>query len=258
MLESPESGSLPSTKRGNVTIGRRVLLTGEGLIGLAQQFHGNDVRVIVTHGASIAARVQVEAGQLSFPLLSGEVVAPSCFVLILPPRSIVPIRFAAARVDSTGIASLAPLGIDSAALLRCDVAEMPLGRSGLQQLLRAPALAELDADKTVAREIVRARRLLHDHFYLPAPVGRVAMQVDLAAETLIRRFAQAYRVSPKQYCHRARLFEAVLRLLAGGAILETALAVGFNDLSRFYQQFRRILGATPGTYATIKKRQDAP
>jgi AraC-like DNA-binding protein len=110
----------------------------------------------------------------------------------------------------------------------------------------------------VAPEITAARKRLHDLFYLPAPVQRVAAEVGLAAETLTRRFSQAYKLSPKQYCHRARLFAAVLRLLAGGAILETALAVGFNDLSRFYQQFRRLLGATPGTYAAIRKRQDPP
>jgi AraC-like DNA-binding protein len=73
---------------------------------------------------------------------------------------------------------------------------------------------------------------------------------------LTRAFTLAYGVPPKQYCNRARLFEAVIRLLSGVPIIEVALASGFNDLKRFYAQFRQLVRATPGVYAHVKKRQD--
>jgi AraC-like DNA-binding protein len=79
----------------------------------------------------------------------------------------------------------------------------------------------------------------------------------MAPETLARRFADAYRITPKQYCHRARLFDAAILLFDGASVLDAALRAGFNDLTRFYTQFRRLLGGTPGAYARIRQRQDA-
>jgi AraC-like DNA-binding protein len=48
--------------------------------------------------------------------------------------------------------------------------------------------------------------------------------------------------------HRARLFDAALRLLHGASVVHSALHSGFGDLTRFYRQFRRLLGATPAAY----------
>jgi AraC-like DNA-binding protein len=101
-----------------------------------------------------------------------------------------------------------------------------------------------------------ARERLHDLIAHPAPVRATAASLGIHADALTRAFGQVYGVSPKEYCHRARLFEAALLLLTGAAILDVAFDAGFNDLSRFYAQFRRHLGTTPGVYARVGKRQD--
>jgi AraC-like DNA-binding protein len=108
----------------------------------------------------------------------------------------------------------------------------------------------------VATAVRDARRALHDLIAHPAPVRAAARQVDLAPATLARRFSHAYGLSPKEYCQRARVFEGVLRLLAGMRVIDTAFTAGFSDLSRFYVAFRRIVGVTPGVYARVKNRQD--
>lgn len=250
--------SLAGTRRGQLTVCRQVLPARDGLIGLRQVFSGSDLRVVVTHEASVVALVQVEAGAVTFPLASGEVAAPRRFLLALPPRGIVPIRFHGASVRSDGIADFAPLWSGKAALWPSALCDMPLSRGAVRALLDPAAATLLDADAAIAPAVVRARALLHDQLALPAPVRVAALRVGLAADTLTRLFSSAYALPPKQYCHRARLFEAVLRLLSGRSILETALAVGFNDVSRFYRQFKRVVCATPGEYAEIRKRQDAP
>lgn len=250
--------SLTGTRRGQLAVHRQVLPAPDGLIGLRQVFSGSDLRVVVTHEAAVVALVQVEAGAVTFPLASGEVMAPRRFLLALPPRGVVPIRFHEASVRSDGVADFAPLWSGKAALWTSALTEMPLGRAAVRALLAPEAATLLDADAGIAPAVVRARSLLHDQLALPAPVRVAALRVGLAADTLTRQFAAAYALPPKQYCHRARLFAAVLRLLAGRSILETALSVGFNDVSRFYRQFKRVVRATPGEYAGIRKRQDAP
>lgn len=250
--------ALAGTRRGQLAIGRQVLPARDGLIGLRQVFDGSDLRVVVTHQAAVVALVQVEAGEVTFPLATGELVAPRRFLLALPPRGVVPMRFHAARVRSDGVADFAPLWLGKAALWESSQAQMPLSRGAVQELLDPAAATLIDADAAVAPAVVRARALLHEQLARPAPVQLAARRVGLAADTLTRLFCAAYGLPPKQYCHRARLFAAVLRLLSGQSILETAFTVGFNDVSRFYRQFKRLVCATPGEYAEIGKRQDAP
>lgn len=253
--------SLAGTRRGQLAIGRQLLPARDGLIGLRQDFDGSDLRVVVTHQATVIALVQVEAGAVTFPLATGEIPAPPRFLLALPPRSVVPMRFHSARVRSDGVADFSPLWSGQAAFWPTAQEQMPLSRAAVQALLNPAAVARptrIDPDAAVAAAVVRARVLLHEQLALPAPVRFAALRVGMAADTLTRLFSAAYGLPPKQYCHRARLFEAVLRLLSGQSILETAFNVGFNDVSRFYRQFKRVVRTTPGEYAEIGKRQDLP
>jgi methylphosphotriester-DNA--protein-cysteine methyltransferase len=118
-------------------------------------------------------------------------------------------------------------------------------------------LALLDSDALVSPSVAAARVRLHDRLRERAPVRKVARDVGLDVDALTRAFARAYGLGPKQYCHRARLFDATLRLLGGAAIARAALDAGFNNLSRFYAQFHRLLRATPGIYARAGKREDS-
>lgn len=254
---SSSDGAVPTTRRGQVVLERRILRARDGLLGLHQRFCGDGQRVIVTHQAALIAQVQIERGQVEFPLAAGVVLAPERFLLVLPPRCVLPIRFRDASVHSDGVAGALELPDAAAQLVSCSLAEMPLDRVGALRAAAAPRLSALDADAGVAPAVVAARRCLHELLARPAPIQAAARRAGLAEGTLTRLFVRAYGLPPKQYCHRARLFAAVLHLLGGAAILDSALAAGWNDASRFYRQFRRLLGTTPGTYAAVRKRQDA-
>ncbi len=247
--------TIPETLRGNVRLRREVVPARDGLVALRQSFAGEGVRVVVTHGASLLARVCVERGRVSFPLASGEIDAPPVFLLALPPRSVLPMAFHDALVESTGVGAFAPCLSTGPALLRAVHDAMPVDLAGVREAARAERVADLDADRNVAPAIKRARTALHDALAIAAPVRAASRAAGVAPETLSRLFTRVYALGPKEYCHRARLFEGTLRLLSGKQIAETAFATGWGDLSRFYTQFRRVLRATPGVY-TIKKRQD--
>jgi AraC-like DNA-binding protein len=217
---------------------------------LAQTFRGDGTRVVVTHAATVLSEIRVCQGSLSFPLASAEIDAPPRFLLALPPRSVLPMRFVGARVDSCGTARFeppafaAPLFVAGASL-----ADAPAA-------WRSACCTWLDADLGVATAVRDARRALHDLIAHPAPVRAAARRVNLAAATLARQFSRAYGLSPKEYCQRARVFEGVLRLLEGARVIDAAFTAGFADLTRFYVAFRRIVGVTPGVYARVKNRQD--
>lgn len=213
--------------------------------------------MVVTHGAFLVARVEVLAGRMVFPLASGEICAGERFVFFLPPRSVLPMRFDEAEVVSTGVAGFGAVALNEAVALADEGIADRIDKAEVGRLLRAPVLHSLSADDGVAALWVLARRMMHEALAHPAPVRHVARSLEIPVETLCRGFSREFGLSPKQYCHRARLFEAVLRLAAGATIVESAFAAGFGDLKRFYQQFRRIVGTTPGEYARVKKRQDS-
>jgi AraC-like DNA-binding protein len=240
------------SQRAGVRIERKLVPAGAGLVGLAQTFRGDGMRVVVTHRAALVAQVTVREGELSFPRAGADVPAPAEFVLVIPPRTIVRMCFRGARVDSLGVAGDSQLSGPPS--LRTFI-RFALERDAATRAAAGARLADLDPDRGVPRFVVAARAAMHLHLGHPAPVRRTAGAVGVAPETLTRGFQRAYGIGAKEYCHRARLFEAVLSLLGGAAIAQSAFEAGFNDLKRFYAQFRRAIGATPGAYS-IKKRQD--
>lgn len=241
---------LTTGPRGGVSIERHLLAAGRGRVSLAQTFRGSGVRAVVTHGASLATEIRVIEGALSFPLAGGELAGPARFLLHVPPRSALRIRFSGAYVESEGTAALGDESGGRAFLVP------GAGLDDAGEAMGAGPRIELDADRGVARPMRAARAALHELLVHPAPVRAAARRVGVAPETLTRGFSRAYGLSPKQYCQRARVFEAVLRLLAGEAVIDAGFAAGFADLGRFYAAFRRIVGATPGRYARIRNRQD--
>ncbi|AKU93810.1 Transcriptional regulator, AraC family [Labilithrix luteola] len=247
---------LPDSMRGGVKLRRELLASSEGFVALSHRFEGEGRRVIVTHDASLLALVEVQRGRAVFPLPSGPLDAPSRFVLSLPPRTVLPLHFFGAVLTSRGMARFGTFATERPALLDATGIRDLTDVRDARVAARAPCLSCLDADRRVPRHVVAARLRLHDLLARPAPIREAARVAGIAPETLTRAFQEAYGITPKQYVHKARLFVAVLRLLSGKAIVETALDAGFNDVTRFYAQFRRLLGATPGVYASIKKRQD--
>lgn len=253
---------LPTTRRGGISV-ERAIRFAPGVALMRQRFEGDDLRVIVTHEGSLRAIVEVHAGELHLGVTRA-LSTPSRFVLSVPPRSVLAMRFRAAIVSSDGAG--APRALDRHHVPTLETFELGNGvrpsanphddAADDPRIIRR-VLATIDPDDGVPAAIAFARRALHDHLGDAAPVRRVAQLAGMAPETLTRAFTQAYGIAPKAYCHRARLFDAALRLLDGASILETALRVGFNDLTRFYAQFRGVLGATPGRYARIRNRQDA-
>jgi AraC-like DNA-binding protein len=246
--------ALRSQRRGGIVIERSLYLA-EGVAMLRQRFSGNDTRVVVTHEAGIRSVVEVRRGRLVIPLASGDFVAPARFVMAVPPRSIIALRFEHAEVITEGTGAAHRLDGHATPAIEAVAASSSAARHAMA--VTGHVLAQLDPDVALAAPLVRARAALHAAIGTPAPVRAAAAAAGMAPETLARRFADAYRITPKQYCHRARLFDAAILLFDGASVLDAALRAGFNDLTRFYTQFRRLLGGTPGAYARIRKRQDA-
>jgi two-component system response regulator YesN len=69
--------------------------------------------------------------------------------------------------------------------------------------------------------------------------------LNISHEHLSRQFKKDYGLSPSAYLHKLRVAEATFRLTLGEEIIDISQDVGYNDLSRFYKQFKKATHTSP-------------
>lgn len=83
-----------------------------------------------------------------------------------------------------------------------------------------------------------------------------AVWAGVAPRTLSRRFVAETGLTFAQWRQQARLLRA-LELVADGLPVTTiALELGYDNVSAFIDMFRRVMGTTPGRYATAANPDD--
>ena len=92
----------------------------------------------------------------------------------------------------------------------------------------------------------KAKGLIATTFTTSILMREVARALGVSHAHLTRQFKADFGLSPLDYQHRLRVTEAVSRLSRGEGILDTGYDVGFADTGRFYKNFRKITGTSPG------------
>lgn len=126
---------------------------------------------------------------------------------------------------------------------------MQLGKPELpgEEQHEIPELIHLP-DKLPER-LLRAISYINLNLSSPLCLDRLAEQACLSKYHFCRLFKQHVGVSPMQYCVCRRI-ETARELLGrpDQTISLTAYRLGFNDISDFIRQFKKLTGITPGAY----------
>jgi AraC-like DNA-binding protein len=77
-------------------------------------------------------------------------------------------------------------------------------------------------------------------------IAGIASKLGVSQAHLTRQFKRDFGLTPLKYRNHLRVNEAVRRLSLGEKILDVGYAVGFNDTARFYKDFRKVTGTSPG------------
>ncbi|CAN5853737.1 hypothetical protein BH20ACI4_BH20ACI4_32380 [soil metagenome] len=111
----------------------------------------------------------------------------------------------------------------------------------------------IEACPDVSLISLKTKRLIDENYQIFPSIARIAAHLKVSHSHLTRQFKKDYGIAPNAYLHKIRIADASLRLTQGEKIIEVSGDVGYNDLSRFYKQFRKSTTKSPGFCQTAKK-----
>lgn len=117
------------------------------------------------------------------------------------------------------------------------------------RLLTSPFGSQLRSLNTLGsqgNQIARAISWLKDNYKEPLRVKDLADQLNMASSTLHKHFKDITTLSPLQYQKQLRLNEAQrLMLSESHDVMQAAYAVGYESVTQFHREYRRLFGESP-------------
>lgn len=95
-------------------------------------------------------------------------------------------------------------------------------------------------------QVVQAITLMKQNIAIPLRIDALARQVNMSVSSLHRHFKTITGFSPLQYHKQLRLFEAQrLMLLENERAASAALSVGYESVTQFNREYKRMFGEPP-------------
>jgi AraC-like DNA-binding protein len=101
---------------------------------------------------------------------------------------------------------------------------------------------------------IKAKKIIDENYRIYPSIARIAARLGVSHEHTTRGFKRDYGMSPSAYLHQLRVAEATHKLTLGEEIVNISMDVGYNDLSRFYKQFRKATKTSPGDCRTTLQK----
>jgi AraC-like DNA-binding protein len=129
-----------------------------------------------------------------------------------------------------------------------DLGDVPLARSPQEfaALLKKPVPFVPLEGTTASPRSRKAKSLIASNYRADVAIAEIAGKLGVSHAHLTRQFKRDYGITPIDYRHRLRVSDAMGRLSQGDEILDVGYQVGFNDTKRFYEDFRKVTGTSPG------------
>jgi AraC-like DNA-binding protein len=239
---------------------RKMELSSDGvwLLEDFMEITGEGAMTFVMCDAWLLEFFELEVGEFYFKRGEENVcLQTKRFGAFYPPFAIVRVCFKDARGCWNGMAGTTNLPTEfssSPFIFETDV-EAPKNFEQLKELLHSSRNRQsIEINPTPSLLSIRAKRLIDENYQIYPSIARIAARLKVTHEHLTRQFKRDFLMSPSEYLHQLRIADATYRLSKGEEIIEVSQDVGYNDLSRFYKQFRKAMTKTP-RYCQIPKQK---
>lgn len=174
----------------------------------------------------------------------------SLFGLLYGAFTITQPSFRNARAGVIGIASMAQLPHEFSkgpVIFDTTCHVIPANAGEVAEILRSAENYQSVELAPNASLLSRKAKQLIDANYVDYPsIARIAARLNVTHAHLSRQFKRDFGLSPNAYLHKLRLADTPLHLARGEPIVKVSFDAGYNDLSRFYKQFRKNTRTSPG------------
>jgi AraC-like DNA-binding protein len=219
---------------------------------------GELTTTVITCAAWLLELYEMEAGELSF-IRGEEHVRPRTkgFGVFYPPFTISQPSFKNLQGRLVGVAATAPLPAELTGVpvvFETSFRELPSGAQQVIEMVRScKSRQAIELNPKPSLLSLKAKNLIDANYLVYPSIARIAARLKVTHEHLSRQFKRDFRLSPSNYLRLLRMADAPLRLARGEAIINVSQDVGYNDLSRFYKQFRKTTNVSPGACQTIMR-----
>jgi AraC-like DNA-binding protein len=222
------------------------------------EVHGVLAAKVITCTAWLLELYELEAGEVFFISCTREVRATAkCFGVLYPPFTISQPSLENAKGRLVGVAATEslPTGFTEVPTMFATMCtELPTGVAQVLEIVRLGQNHQsVEFNPKPSLLSVKAKRLIDENYLSYPSISRIAKRLDVTHEHLSRQFKRDFEISPSAYLHQLRLADAPLKLAKGEEIINVSQDIGYNDLSRFYKQFRKTTKTSPGVCQTLMK-----
>ena len=250
-LEHGESGVIARRATG-------FLADGAYLFQDELEMKGELTAKVITCAAWLFELYELKTGELFF-LRDDAQIRPKtkCFGVFYPPFTISQPSFKNVKARLVGVAATdaLPSGFTTIPVVFETIfTESPSGLKEVIQIVDSGHNRQgVEFNSKPSLLSLRAKRLIDENYLIYPSIARLAARLGVTHEHLSRQFKRDFRMSPSAYLHQVRLADATLRLAKNEKIVNVSQDVGYNDLSRFYKQFRKTNKTSPGLCQTMVK-----
>lgn len=214
---------------------------------------------VVTSAGWLLELFELKSGTVSFFCGGAEICPPFTELAIFyPPFTITRPTFRKTKARLKGIAGTAalPTGfLQNPIVFEARFAGSPRSLADVVGILKNGRRAEnIAAGSKASLLSLKAKRLIDENYRIFPSIARIAARLNVSHEHLTRQFRKDFALSPSAYLHQLRIADATFRLTQGARVIDVSGDVGYNDLSRFYKQFRKSTAASPGACQTLKDK----
>ncbi len=176
--------------------------------------------------------------------------ASKSFAVLFPPFSLSHVVFTNVKGRVFGYASTNNFPRDlpeGSILIETDNPTPPKNIAEILHILDdAQERRSIEANPNPSWLTRRAKKLIDMNYNANPAIGQIASRLGVSHPHLSRQFKRNFLITATEYLHKLRISDAMVKLREGEPILDVSMDVGYNDVSRFYEQFRKNTNSSPG------------
>jgi AraC-like DNA-binding protein len=237
----------------------QMLADGSFSISDSVDIKGEGCSFFVFGAAWLLEILDLEKGEFFF-LSDGEPIRPAGrrFGIYYPPFTIIKscVKDMKGSVAGVGAVGEPPSGLPSCPSIFETGFNGALTSAGqaVEIVQAASGIQPIEFNSKPSLLSIKGKKIIDENYRMYPSIARIAARLGVSHEHLTRGFKRDYGMSPSAYLHQLRVAEATHKLTLGEEIVDISMDVGYNDLSRFYKQFRKATKTSPGDCRTILQK----